>query len=557
MAWKFNSIPPKKLAETISASDTTFSLNDILGYDGVALSASIVGDTMYGSFQNAAGTIVEFFKVDTSTIASSTITMSKRGLSFNEDGTEAEVSANKLTWVKGVTIVQLGANPPALYAALRDYIDDVAISGAPNASNIVKGIVEVGTQAEIDADTATGATGAALTITPDQLVLSKYGTRLPSAGEKQALAGSTGTPGTSNKFITQDNTSSAGNAETQTTSTNTIETGEADATTKKNKLAQKFTATKTSYRGVTLNKKADTGTFSGTVTVALYANSGGSPTGSALATATITNANWLLIPTGDFDVIFASEYSSATVGTDYHIQISTSTSDNSNHPNLGGRTSGGTGTLKYNNTTDGWVAIASADIYYKTIEGTVTEIVKTGSDGLVAQPMTRYAFLDLSNTNTTVNNSTTETTAYTKLLSGVLGTSSGIKLTLVGTYGVGGVTVDGTNSVRVKLNGTTVVTLSLDASAMDQAGSYHAEVYIINDNSTSSQKTFYKMINGRTVTANTGDASVAFQLGIYNAYSTSAVTTTGSDVVTVTLQNSDAGTDDECSLQTVILEKIA
>lgn len=51
--------------------------------------------------------------------------------------------------------------------ATKAYVDGVAVSGAPNATTSVKGIVELATQAEYDARTATGSTGASLVITPD------------------------------------------------------------------------------------------------------------------------------------------------------------------------------------------------------------------------------------------------------------------------------------------------------------------------------------------------------------------------------------------------------
>lgn len=206
MAWKFNTIPPKRLSETINASSTSFKLSDILGFDGVALTETIIGDTGYGTFQSPDGSIVELFEFDTATIADTNgIDFVKRGLTFNEDGLFVEVSANKRTWVKGTTIVNIGTNPPALFAALKNYIDGIAIAGSPDASQATKGLVEIATAAEIDADTAIGSTGAAIATTPDQLNLSKYSTRLPSVNEKSALgaAGDFGSVSTTNKYLTE------------------------------------------------------------------------------------------------------------------------------------------------------------------------------------------------------------------------------------------------------------------------------------------------------------------------------------------------------------------
>jgi hypothetical protein len=51
----------------------------------------------------------------------------------------------------------------------KKYADDLAIAGAPNASETVKGIVEEATDAEVAAGTAAGATGARLFVNPAKL----------------------------------------------------------------------------------------------------------------------------------------------------------------------------------------------------------------------------------------------------------------------------------------------------------------------------------------------------------------------------------------------------
>jgi hypothetical protein len=178
---------------------------------------------------------------------------------------------------------------------------------------------------------------------------------IPYGSEKDALAGSLGTPSSTNLYVTQLNESTGGIDQSQTTQNATGLFGEADATTKANKAAQSFIPTKTKIRGVSLSKVADTGTFTGTVTVALQADTAGSPSGSNLASVTITNAQWARIAAGEFNAIFSSEYTTLTLGSLYWIVISTSTSDNSNHPNIGTNSAGGyaNGSSKYNNTTDG------------------------------------------------------------------------------------------------------------------------------------------------------------------------------------------------------------
>lgn len=56
-------------------------------------------------------------------------------------------------------------------ASTKKYVDDTAVAGAPNASTTVKGIVEEATQAEIEAQTAAGATGARLFTNPSTAFL--------------------------------------------------------------------------------------------------------------------------------------------------------------------------------------------------------------------------------------------------------------------------------------------------------------------------------------------------------------------------------------------------
>lgn len=225
------------------------------------------------------------------------------------------------------------------------------------------------------------------------LLFDSVGKTLPTQKEKDALAGSQGVPSSTNKYATQDNTSSATTDQTQLTQNSLVEVGEADATTKKNKLAQSFIPTKTKIRGVNLYKSADTGTFTGTVTVSIQADSSGSPSGSALATQTITNVSWTGKAVGAFEVLFASEYSSMVVGSLYWIVIETSTSDTSNHPNIGTNTAGGytSGSVKYKNTTDSWVAIATIDLYFSTMEGNASQGVTTDTSGKIP-----LAFFDIT-----------------------------------------------------------------------------------------------------------------------------------------------------------------
>ena len=135
---KFLTCPTKRLATTISASDLTIKLNSITGWDGVDLAPADFGSQAFIALRNSAGTAMELMEIDPATIADASITILKRGLKF--DGTLAtEVTANKLIWIKGDTLVEIGSNPPQLLQFIKDYVD--ASVGAFPASSTDNAIV--------------------------------------------------------------------------------------------------------------------------------------------------------------------------------------------------------------------------------------------------------------------------------------------------------------------------------------------------------------------------------------------------------------------------------
>ena len=172
-----------QLSAAIAIGDTSFTLSSATDDDGVALPAGLYYFTLDNGSTNKeylAGTL-------SGTTISSVLNVSRQG-------TESS-GATKAHRV-GATVIITDFN------TYKKNMDEIALVSAPDASISAKGVLEKGTAAEIDADTATGATGAELAITPDQLVLSKYGTGLPTTDEKAALAG-VGTPSSSNKYLTQ------------------------------------------------------------------------------------------------------------------------------------------------------------------------------------------------------------------------------------------------------------------------------------------------------------------------------------------------------------------
>lgn len=117
MATLPTSVPTKRLSASIKSDASSFKLDNIKGWDGNDLTSSDFGSEAYGCFRNSAGTLMELFEWDPSTIANASITLDKRGLKFTGDIT-TQVTANKRAWVKGDTLVELGSNVPQLLTVL-------------------------------------------------------------------------------------------------------------------------------------------------------------------------------------------------------------------------------------------------------------------------------------------------------------------------------------------------------------------------------------------------------------------------------------------------------
>lgn len=224
---------PKTAAKfsTSLASKITSSANSMTLVSGTDKAGNALSG-LYGFVVDKGSASEEFML---GTVSGTTVTITARGLD-PVDG-ETEVSALKFAHRRGATVEV--TDYPLLAILLRclngdetipnklsyashptfssnteivdkKYVDDTAFAGAPDASTTAKGVLEEATQAEIDADTGTGGTGARLAVNPSTLATSKYGTQLPSSGQKSALTGSSGTPGGSNKYITEDDVSAAG-----------------------------------------------------------------------------------------------------------------------------------------------------------------------------------------------------------------------------------------------------------------------------------------------------------------------------------------------------------
>jgi hypothetical protein len=206
---KISALFETSLASSLSSAGTSFTVVSATDRDGSALSG------LYG-FIIDEGSADEEFVVGT--VSGTTVTISKRGC--DADDPETEIAANKkahrrgasvkitdypiLAYLRGLANGDYTFPNKLNYASHptfssnteivdKKYVDDTAFAGAPDASTTAKGIFEEATQAEIDADTAAGGTSARLAVNPSTLATSKYGTRLPTANEKAAIAGNSGT----------------------------------------------------------------------------------------------------------------------------------------------------------------------------------------------------------------------------------------------------------------------------------------------------------------------------------------------------------------------------
>lgn len=284
---------------------------------------------------------------------------------------------------------------------------------------------------------------------------------------QNAQAGTVGTPSSQNKYITQQGTFSTQIDQSQTTGTTAQAIGEASTTTRKNLLAQSFIPTNPKIRGVSLYKSANTGTFTGTIKVALQANSAGNPSGVDLASVTITNTIYNSFAVGEFEALFTSEYASLSLETLYWIVVTSSTADNSNHANLGSNAAGGytNGSAKYFNAIDGWVSIATTDLYFKTFFGTASQVAMTNTSGYVPYDLVKSMQVATGVAGTPVTGTLAETTSYSGFIDSTIlnMVSRAIRIRTNST-----IVFDSTSSqsvtIRIKVGGVTIASFTFTAT---------------------------------------------------------------------------------------------
>lgn len=157
------SVQPKIVADfstqlsiAIAVGGTTGSLALNTDDDGVALPTGFYFFTIDGN-SSAKETIS---CTNTAGVLTNIQSISRQGVS-----TAGAVRAHRVGAIVEMTD----------FATYKSYIDAIALAGVMNASQSQNGILQVATATQINAGTATGSTGAPLSITPDQLALSTYG----------------------------------------------------------------------------------------------------------------------------------------------------------------------------------------------------------------------------------------------------------------------------------------------------------------------------------------------------------------------------------------------
>lgn len=331
-------------------------------------------------------------------------------------------------------------------------------------------------------------------------------------------------------------TVNAGYDQQQTVENTTLAVGEANATSKHNLIAQSFIPTVTSVAAVSIYKIADTGSFTGSVKVALQADTGGSPSGSDLASFTLTNAQWAKLPSAAASIIsFSTPYTGLLPSATYWIVVTPSTGDNSNHPNLGyDNTSAHSLVLKYNNSTDGWTTLSTAALYFQTLTGFVSQVVSTDTNGEIPLLVRSYALVDIDATGSSVNNSTTETTVYSRFLrSDFFTKNSGLRIRVWGQEAPTSNSNNCTITVKIKYAGNTIAASAgptcTNGSAVITFNTM-MEFIIVNQNSLASQK--YQII--MIPTAPTA-LSASFPANTSVVSGTSSIDLSTGDILSITI----------------------
>lgn len=427
-----------------------------LFYDGApALGSANQLATVQYVLDHINGGAVSFNAEIVSGMAGETITIGQWVYLKESDGRWYKTAANDISKCLGVKVGKaLGAGTAGGAIASGVFIQGLETSGTYSAFTTY---YLSDTPGAVGTSAGTNSVQVGISDANSKLIVSKI-----STSHINALAGTVGIPSGVNKYLTVSN-EFVDTDQSQTGEDTATAFGAANTTGNKNLLAQSFIPTLVKIRGGKLYKTADTGSFTGTVTISLQADATGSPSGTDLASVTITNAVWLTIPVGEFVATFGTEYSSLAIESPYWIVATASTASNTAHPNLGTNSVGGyaNGVAKYKNTTDGWVLLSGVDLYFKTLGGVDSQVPLTGSAGLISQQIAASTILlnDIV-PGTNVNTTVTETTSYSGTIdtSVFAKTSGAIKIKFNFTLVLNTSTSSPTVTIRTKIGGITLAT---------------------------------------------------------------------------------------------------
>lgn len=197
------------LASSMTASASSFTVVSGTDRDGNALSGT------YGFVVDEGTADEEFF---VGSISGTTVTVTYRGCDAETPTTEVTANKkahrrgasvkitdypilgyirellngtftfpNKLAYESAPTFIY-GNKELVTYDKMKDYADGLANTGAADATTTVQGLVEEATQAEVDARTTTGATGAKLFAPLDKIRASLYHDYAADAGANDTYA---------------------------------------------------------------------------------------------------------------------------------------------------------------------------------------------------------------------------------------------------------------------------------------------------------------------------------------------------------------------------------
>lgn len=157
--------------------------------------------------------------------------------------------------------------------------------------------------------------------------------------------------------------------------------GQTDTSGKKHIISQYFSPKSKDIIGFQVIKGEDVGTPTGDITASLYrANDNDEPTGNIITEGIITNAEWGAVTAGS-PISFPIIFDELVVGERYVVVIDTDNySDNDNYSVYFGASV--TGTAKYQNTSNGWLAL-NGDLFFGIVTSSVRKIVVTNDQGFI------------------------------------------------------------------------------------------------------------------------------------------------------------------------------